>query len=183
MKPWMRAMVACAAAEALAALAGCESDNEDDAAGAAGEAGGVTVVTNVVVSGGQTNVTITPLNLPIIPLTIFKPDLKIVDLSASPASFFGWQVRVTVKNIGKLNSGGFKIKLYRDGASKDTVSIPGLLTGAQATFTFPNYNFGCPAQANPPNYTMRAVADADNEIGESDETNNAYQESWGCPPP
>ena len=201
MKPWMRMMVLGAALGAVAGLAGCESEDEGD------DTAGTVVVTNVVVVGGQTNLvvvvgeandaaedgqadeasstnTIPDLNpvIPILdPVVILKPDLKITDLAPGAAPFFGWQVKVTVKNAGKLNSNGFAIKLYRDGVQRDMLNVPGLLSGAQATLTFPNYTFGCPENA--PDTTRRAVADSGNQIAESDEANNAYQENWGCPPP
>lgn len=115
------------------------------------------------------------------PLVALKPDLKITDISCVPGSWVGWQVKVTIKNIGSLDSTGFDIKLYRDGAYKDTINVlGGIVAGGQATFTFPDYNHMC---ADGSHYTMRAVVDTAGVISESDETNNSYQENWGCPPP
>lgn len=195
MRTWMRVMASGLVAGALAGLASCESDDEE---AVADEADGTISVTNEVVTGGQTNEvssnsqtngvpstntlpSITPVIPPIDPVAILKPDLKVTDLAPVAAQLFGWNVKVSVKNLGSVNSSAFDIKLYRDGALKDTLNVPGLIAGAQATLTFPNYNFGCPDNA--PRFTLRAVADASGKINESDENNNAYQESWNCPPP
>jgi len=115
------------------------------------------------------------------PLVALKPDLKITDIACVPGPFAGYQVKVTVKNIGSLNSTGFDIKLYRDGSYKDTINVlGGIVAGGQATFTFPTYSHICALGTHS---TMRAVVDTAGVIGESDETNNSYQENWGCPPP
>jgi subtilase family serine protease len=128
-----------------------------------------------------------PVLPPVIPgipppgtLPTLKPDLKITNISSAPGPFAGWQVKATVKNVGAVNSAGFDIKLYRDGAYRDTINVPGMISGGQATFTFPNYSLMCVAGSH---YTMRAVVDTAGAITESDETNNSYQENWGCPPP
>ena len=129
---------------------------------------------------GSVGPVLTPVT-PVVPPLAFKPDLKITNIACVPGPFAGWQVKVTVKNMGSLNSTGFDIKLYRDGAYKDTINVlGGIVAGGQATFTFPDYSLMC---ATGSHYTMRAVVDTAGVISESDETNNSYQENWGCPPP
>ena len=198
MRPWMRVLTLGAVLGAAVGLAGCESEDDDDGAAAAGadpvadgaEAGGE--ASSGEADGpadgdaaGEASTDAMPELVPVVPALdpamVLKPDLTITDLAPAPAPLFGWVVKATVKNAGKVNSGGFAIRLYRDGAQRDTLNVPGLVAGAQATLTFPAYSFGCPENA--PDLTMRAVADPGNQIAEADETNNAHQETWGCPPP
>ena len=193
MKAWMRVAAAGLTAGTLAVLAGCESDGDDEDAG---EAGGTTVVTNVVVSGGQSNVvvvggqtnvviltnslpSITPVIPTLDPAAIPKPDLRITDLAPVVGVLGMWQVKVTVRNAGTFNAGAFDINLYSTGSLASVLTVPGLLAGKQAALTFP-LGFGCPDNA--PDDTWRAVADPANQIKEANEANNAYQEVWSCPP-
>jgi hypothetical protein len=116
---------------------------------------------------------------PIGPLLLLKPDLKITDIAYSPAPSNA--VKVTAKNIGTLDSGGFWIKLYRDAIHVATINVPGgIVAGGQTTLTFPGYHHICALGIHS---TMRAVIDSEGVVNESDETNNSYQEAWGCPPP
>ncbi len=112
------------------------------------------------------------------PLVALKPDLTITNISFQPAPLN--KVSFTVKNAGTLNSGGFDVKLYVGGAYKDTVHIPGgIVSGGQATFTFPMYHHVCVIGTHT---TMMVTADTGGAISESDETNNSRSEWWGCPP-
>ncbi|MFA5401066.1 MAG: CARDB domain-containing protein [Dehalococcoidia bacterium] len=109
------------------------------------------------------------------PLMVMKPDLKITNIS-----YDAGKVKFTVKNEGALNSGGFDVKLYRNGVYKDTVTISGgIVAGGQATFTFPAYHHICVLGSHD---TMKVTADTGGTISESDETNNSRSEYWGCPP-
>ncbi len=112
------------------------------------------------------------------PMLALKPDLKITDIAYGPAP--SNTVKVTAKNIGTLDSGGFWIKLYRGGIHVGTINVPGgIVAGGQTTLTFPSYHHLCEVGAHS---TMRAVIDSEGVVNESDETNNSYQETWGCPP-
>ncbi len=109
------------------------------------------------------------------PLYILKPDLKITDII-----YDAGKVKFTVRNDGSLNSGGFEVKLYRNGTAQDTVTIAGgIVSGGQATFTFPTYHHICVIGHHD---TMKVTADDGGTINESDETNNSRSEYWGCPP-
>lgn len=190
MRSWMRMLLAGAAVGALTGVAGCEGDDEEDEANDSGAAGGTTNATDDAGAGGQTNGAApgTQTNLVFIPNTIpgfdpsalQKPDLKLADLSPVVGVLGMWQVRVTVKNAGTADSKAFEIHLFSNGARVDVVPVPGLLAGKQASFTCSDYGWGCPDNAQ--DMTLRAVADPANTIKEMDETNNARQEIWSCPP-
>ena len=190
MRSWMRMMLACAAVGALTGVAGCESDDEEDEANDSGAAGGTTNgaddaaaggTTNGAAPGTQTNLVFFTNTIPVIdPSALQKPDLKITDLFPVVGVLGMWQVRVTVQNAGTANSKAFEIHLFSNGARVDVVPVPGLLAGKQASFTCSDFGWGCPDNA--PDKTLRAVADPANTIKELDETNNARQEIWNCPP-
>lgn len=117
--------------------------------------------------------------VPLGPMLVLKPDLTITQISYGPAP--ANTIKFTVKNEGSLNTGAFDVKLYVNGAVKDTVHIAGgLVAGSQATFTFPAYHHFCILGFH---YTMKVVADSGAAITESDETNNSRTEVWGCPSP
>jgi len=117
--------------------------------------------------------------VPLGPLLLMKPDLKITDIAYTPAP--SNTVKVTAKNIGTLDSGGFWIKLYRDAIHVGTINVPGgIVAGGQTTLTVPSYHHICALGIHS---TMRAVIDSEGVVTETDETNNSYQEAWGCPPP
>ncbi len=86
--------------------------------------------------------------------TIALPDLVISNLSVNS---------VTVANIGAGNAGGFTLRVHVGSGADYPFSVSdGLAAGAQATFSFDPY-YG----------PINASADVNNDVEESNETNNS----------
>ncbi len=103
---------------------------------------------------------------------------KLPDLIVSEIKEQDHRISCTVKNIGAGSAGpGHNAGLYVDGHLVDTATVTvGLAPGASTQVVFAKYSFTCSA----PQYTLRAVADTDNSLAESDETNNAMTKVLTC---
>jgi hypothetical protein len=117
--------------------------------------------------------TLRPLNPP---LTIARPDLTITSYSIDPATpqkNVPATISITVKNEGTANAGTFTVRWYQsDSAPIDCAwAVPSLAKGASTDldciYSFPSFYS---------NIRTRATVDDDEQITESDETNNvAYK--------
>ena len=99
------------------------------------------------------------------------------------------EVDVTVKNIGTEPIAGFNVSLYADSEFIGKLPVPGLVKGSSATVQFKWKPEGkdCEDGSSPVTYTLKTVADCDNDVNETDETNNelttsetAYWAGWSA---
>jgi len=104
-----------------------------------------------------------------------QPDLTITDISVYHTYYSeenkAWEdldntVNVTVEYIGSDDASSFEVKLLADGDEIGTETVPSLAAGDNTivSFTWHPTDIG--------EYTLKAVADSDVEINESDEGNN-----------
>lgn len=139
-----------------------------NAAGGANDTFNVTAshATNPTVTDAV-NVTVrVPATAPASP----EPDLVMSDLRATPASPAPGDAVVfvaTVKNEGAAAAGDFTVSFrLDDGVDLGRPSVPGLAPGAQANVTSTMWT------AASGSYAVRARADADGGVAESNESNN-----------
>ncbi|MEW2545434.1 discoidin domain-containing protein [Streptomyces sp. NPDC047002] len=100
-----------------------------------------------------------------------NPDLQITSLTVSPASPVESDpvtLSATVKNTGALAAPAGTVRFDLGGSTAGTAAVGALAAGAQATVTA---DIGA---QNAGTYQLSAVADPDNKIIESNETNNTY---------
>jgi hypothetical protein len=106
-----------------------------------------------------------------------EPDLLVSDIKVKHDYYNGaWvnlsnSVDVTVANNGAGGAGSFNVALYADGAEVETRSVSGLAAGVSAVVSFD----WTPDEVK--TYTLNVVADPDNAVAESNETNNELTES------
>ncbi len=96
------------------------------------------------------------------------PDLIIQDVTWSPTSLLPAHMvtfTVTIKNQGRSESGFFRVYLYIDGVYRSQQDVVGL-----SADTSVNRAFTWTAQAG--SHDIKLVADGDNFVDESDESNN-----------
>jgi hypothetical protein len=102
------------------------------------------------------------------------PDLQVSGITVKHNTYIGaWAnlsntVNVTVLNSGDASAGNFNVTLYADSLLVDEKSVSGLAAGANNTVSFS----WTPAAAQ--TYTLKAVADPENAVAESNETNNNF---------
>jgi len=84
------------------------------------------------------------------------------------------EVDVTVKNIGTAPTGAFNVSLYADGefVGKNNVSGLELDSSMVLQFKWTPIGLDCEDGGTPITYTLKAIADCDNDTVESDEANN-----------
>jgi hypothetical protein len=84
------------------------------------------------------------------------------------------EVDVTLKNIGTAPAGVFNVSLYADGEFVDKKNVPCLGTDGSTLLQFKWTPTGldCEDGGTPITYTLKAIADCDNDTVESDEANN-----------
>ncbi len=109
-----------------------------------------------------------------------RPDLVVEELSFSPPSVQPGDPLVisnTVRNVGTLSSGGFRVGFYLSG--DETVTTEDLLIGSRTIFDLPigfgsaqSFPYTLPADLPTGFYTVGAIADDLGEVEESDEDNN-----------
>ena len=125
------------------------------------------------------------------------PDLVVTDINAyhwdgakdwsSPWFNLSNEIDVTVKNNGSADAGASNVSLYNEDEFFGKLPVSGLSAGASETVTFENWK---PVGDDPlawtdtaegaiftytdtsKEYTLKAVADADEEVSESNESNN-----------
>ncbi|MBN1761546.1 MAG: DUF3344 domain-containing protein [Methanomicrobia archaeon] len=104
-------------------------------------------------------------NITIIPLPL--PDLIVSDILAPPAFVdVSTNVSVVIKNIGNAAAGRFNVSVDINGSSVDKRALAGLAAGDTTTLTFA----WTPSQIG--NYEFSGDTDCDNDVTESNETNN-----------
>ena len=116
-----------------------------------------------------------------------KPDLIVTDINAyhnnsgCPAWFnLSNEIDVTVKNNGSADAGVSNVSLYIENVFFGKLPVSSLCAGANETVTFENWKPIGDDCLQPPcefkwsyhDYNLTGVADCDNEVTESNETNN-----------
>ena len=115
-----------------------------------------------------------------------KPDLLATAINAyhyNPGSRVWFdlsnEVDVTVKNNGAAGAGAFNVSLYADGDLIGKKTVSGLEAGNSTVVQFKWTPIGddcfrdCAFTDTSKDYNLTAIADCDNDIAESDETNNS----------
>ena len=118
-----------------------------------------------------------------------KHDLVITAMDAyhnntaeSPWFNLSNEVDVEVKNVGTADAGAFNVSLYADGEYVDKKRISDLGTGSSTILQFKWTPVGadcfkdCSFTDTSREYNLTVAADCDNEVNESDETNNNLTE-------
>jgi subtilase family serine protease len=84
------------------------------------------------------------------------------------------EIDVTVTNIGTEPVGGSNVNLSVGDEFIGKLPVPGLDAGANATvqFKWTPLGYDCEDGGTPVTYTLKAIADCDNDVNESVETNN-----------
>ena len=109
------------------------------------------------------------------------PDLGVAAIDAyhndtdfSPFFNLSNEVDVTVENTGDALADASKVSLYVDGELIGKTDVPALGAGTNTTVQFLWTPAGCDCQGScsPIVYTLKAVADCDGAVTESNETNN-----------
>ncbi|MEM0214933.1 MAG: CARDB domain-containing protein, partial [Archaeoglobaceae archaeon] len=103
------------------------------------------------------------------------PDLNITAISITPMQPIVNQqatINATIANIGNANAGAFNVSFYANNVLIEKVRISGLNAGgsiiASITWT--------PSSAG--NYTIKVIADSDNNVIESNENNNENSKTF-----
>ena len=122
--------------------------------------------------------------------TAQQPDLIVSEVKTGTVCFTKY-VDVTVKNNGTADADAFNVSLYADGELIGEQTITNLSSGSNETLVF-KWRPEDPlvwtdiaegailtSTSNPRTYTLRAVADEDDRIEESDESNNNLTASEG----
>jgi hypothetical protein len=113
--------------------------------------------------------------------TIGIPDLIVYEIDAyhndtgfSPYFNLSNEVDVTLKNIGNGDAGAFNVSLYVDSEFVGRQNVSDLRIGKYATVQFKWTPIGldCEDGGSQQTYTLKAVADCDNDMFELDEENN-----------
>ncbi|HEV8359615.1 MAG TPA: CARDB domain-containing protein [Candidatus Thermoplasmatota archaeon] len=97
------------------------------------------------------------------------PDLEVMDLVASPANATAGSpvtFAATLNNTGNASAGPFNVTFSVDDDLVGTVEVPSLAAGNVTTVTSPPWN------ATAGSHQVKAVADANDTVNESDEANN-----------
>ncbi len=107
----------------------------------------------------------------------FDPDLIIETITGLPTSPpIGDTVTftVTIKNQGSGKAGSSRVYFYIDGSSRGYQDVPEIDAGATVTKTFP-------WTAQTGSHAIKAVADSNDKVTESDETNNEKTVTFPIP--
>jgi hypothetical protein len=113
--------------------------------------------------------------------TIGMPDLIIYEIDAyhndtgyPPYFNLSNEVDVTLKNIGNGDAGAFNVSLYADSEFVGRQNVSGLKIGKYATvqFIWTPTGLDCEDGGSQQTYTLKAVADCDNDTVEMNEANN-----------
>ncbi|MCK4459752.1 MAG: DUF3344 domain-containing protein, partial [Methanosarcinales archaeon] len=101
--------------------------------------------------------------------TTYFPDPRI-----PPCFNLSNEVDVKVENPGSAAASGSSVSLYADGEFIGKVGVPAIDARGSATVQFKWTPAGCDCEdgCNPATYTLKAVADCDNDVTELNETNN-----------
>ncbi len=110
-----------------------------------------------------------------------EPDLLVTAMDAyhndtgyPPYFNLSNEVDVEVENTGTEDAGAFNVSLYADGELVDKQTIPDLGYGSSTTvqFKWTPTGLDCEDGGSQQTYTLKAIADCDNDLVESDEANN-----------
>ena len=126
---------------------------------------------DVYESGGKNNARTETVS---IKCPTLKPDLIITDISWSPSNPDDGDTiafTVTIKNQGSGSAGSSTVKYYIDGSYVASDSAPSLSAGSSSTQTFTWTASKCG------NVQVKAVADANNAVSESNDGNNDRTET------
>ncbi|KAF5430955.1 Serine protease, subtilase family [Candidatus Methanophagaceae archaeon] len=114
-------------------------------------------------------------------LTNTQPDLTVEDINAfhydsGQNVWFNLtnEVNVTVNNTGDVDAGAFNVSLYANDTFIAKQSVSGLPSGNTTTLQFLWTPTGCDCDddCSPVDYTLKAVADCDDNVAESNDSNN-----------
>jgi len=105
------------------------------------------------------------------------PDLVVTSKSEELFADGTFNVTYTVANIGDADADASTTSIRIDGTEIANDSVPALAIGENYTNTVGP--FECPCGTN---VTVKVCADSDNEIVESNETNNCIENVLECPP-
>jgi len=135
------------------------------------------VTTDELHNGGfEQNVTITYLHADLIVTRIDAYHNRTYYPKENYPPYFNLsnEVDVVVKNTGNELANASHVALYVDGALLGKEEVPGIGAGNETTVQFKWTPEGkdCEDGGTPVTYTLKAVADCDNEVEESDESNN-----------
>jgi hypothetical protein len=112
-----------------------------------------------------------------------RPDLVVTSLKAAREANGSGQCEggktnylfAQVKNVGPVAAGPFAVRAEVSGSLiKEKGSVPGLAAGAMVEVTIPTDDLKDGSQP------VKVIADGDNQVGEQDEGNNAYQITANC---
>ena len=125
------------------------------------------------------------VNVAVLILEREKPDLLVTAINAyhyntcsSPWFNLSNEMDVTVKNNGTADAGAFNVSLYADGDLIGKKMMSGLGVGEMKTVQFEWTPIGddcfedCTFTGTSRDYELKAIADCDSDVIESDETNN-----------
>ena len=110
-----------------------------------------------------------------------EPDLIITAIDAyhndtgyPPYFNLSNEVDVEVKNVGTEDAGAFNVSLYADGEFVDRQNVPelGMGNSTLVQFKWTPAGIDCEDGGTSLTYTLKAIADCDNDVNESDEENN-----------
>jgi len=108
------------------------------------------------------------------------PDLIVEDIWINPEEFSPGQnvnIYARIKNIGETAAGGFELRVYFDGVCIITDGVEGL--GANYSTTLPSpWSYTWPSNSN--SHVIRVVIDSNNDVVESNESNNERSESFSA---
>ena len=126
----------------------------------------------------------------------YKPDLIIKSIvayhyttAAEPYFNLSNEADITVENIGVTSANESNVSLYISGNFTGKLSVPALGAGNSTTVQFKWTPVGddCEDGGSPKTYTLKAIADCDGDVEESDEANNesivqetAYWAGWSA---
>ena len=101
-------------------------------------------------------------------IDVEAPDLVVISIDAPNYALVNetQAINATIKNNGTYNAGAFNVTFYEDDTLKETKSVSGLDAGAETQLEF-NW-----APTSGGAYVLKVVADIDNEVSESNESNN-----------
>ena len=110
-----------------------------------------------------------------------RPDLMVSEINAyhnatgfPPYFNLSNEIDVTVENAGAKAANSSHVSLYIDSELSGKLSVPALDVGSNATvqFEWSPTGYDCEDGGIPVTYTLKAIADCDNEIDELYENNN-----------
>jgi hypothetical protein len=109
-----------------------------------------------------------------------KPDLVVQSIAVNPpnpVSGDSTTFKATVQNVGNAAAGPFMVHFVLDGSTDlGSFAVAGLAAGASVDVTSNPWN------AAPGDHSITAIADSQNQVPESNETNNQHTQSFDVGP-